>query len=71
MVDPDRELGDPDSDTHDLIVTLLGTIQNAALPEGPDGLAGALNFTRGICYVIATVGLLLDKRLAMSERNRG
>jgi len=71
MVDLDREADDPDSPLHDLLVAALEAVQLAALPEGPDGLAGALNFTRGICYVLATVGLLLDKRLAMSERNRG
>jgi hypothetical protein len=72
MVDPDRDPDDPDSAVHDALVDLLEAVKLAALPEAGGPLdTTVLNFPRATVYAIVAVGLLLDKRLAMNERNRG
>lgn len=74
MPDPATDPDDPDLPAHDLIAALLETVRAAALPEasGPGPIdPSVFNFPRAMVWAIATVGLLLDKRLAMSERHRG
>lgn len=71
MVDLDADPDDPDLPAHTALAALLEVVRAAALPEGEDAIATVLNFPRATVWVIATIGLLLDKRLAMNERNRG
>lgn len=74
MTDPATDPDDPDLEAHDLFAALLETVRVAAMPEamGPDPIDPAVfGYPRAQVWAICTVGLLLDKRLAMSERHRG
>lgn len=74
MPDPATDPDDPDLAAHDALAALVDMLRGLALPEaaGPDPVDPAVfNFPRAQVWAILTVGLLLDKRLAMSERHRG
>lgn len=71
MVDADRDPADPDSAAHDALVTLLQQTSENTFPSGGvfDGILTSEN--RAVVVALAAIGLILDKRLAMSERQRG
>jgi len=71
MPDPDRTVDDPDSAVHDaLVATLQQASENNFVSGGPfDGILTADN--RATVVALALIGLMIDKRLAMSERQRG
>jgi len=71
MVDPDRDPLDPDSAAHDDLVALLAQTATNSFPSGGvfDGILTSEN--RAVVVALAAIGLILDKRLAMSERQRG
>jgi len=72
MPSPDREADDPDTAAHDALVAVVQAIKDEFFPDGSSTTLLNVTFeNKAIVAAILAVGLMLDKRLAMSERQRG